>query len=95
MNELTEVEATVLRIIALKAKVEPNALSLATELSTLELDSLDVVEIVFEIEEALDVSLPFNINEAATMEGGLFKTARDVVDLVMKHVSQREKLPTA
>jgi acyl carrier protein len=95
MPERREVENAVLPIIALHAKVEPGTLTPETELSTLELDSLDFVEIVFAIEEALDISLPFNINEAAAVEGGRFKTARDVIDLVMEHVGQDAKAPKA
>jgi acyl carrier protein len=83
---MADVEKTVLEIIAAKAKVDPTSLSRATDLSTLNLDSLDVVEIFFEIDEAFDISLPFNANEASAARAR-FSMAGDVIDLVAQHVS--------
>jgi acyl carrier protein len=83
---MADVEKKVLGIIAAKAKVDPASLSRATDLSTLDLDSLDVVEIFFEIDEAFDISLPFNANEASAA-GARFRMAGDVIDLVAQHVS--------
>jgi acyl carrier protein len=82
---MVDVEKTVLGIIATKAKVDPATLSRVTDLSTLDLDSLDVVEMFFEIDEAFDISLPFNANEASAARAR-FRTAGDVIDLVTQHV---------
>ena len=82
---MPDIEDAVLEIIAAKAKQERSALSRQTELSTLNLDSLDVVEIIFQIEEKFDISIPYNANDPATSGAGL-KVAGDVVDLVQQHV---------
>ena len=83
---MVDVEKTVLGIIAAKAQVDPASISRATDVSTLNLDSLDVVEIFFEIDEAFDISLPFNANEASAARAR-FATPGDVIDLVNQHVS--------
>jgi acyl carrier protein len=40
-----------------------------TQLSALALDSLSLVEVIFEIEERFNVELPFNINDFARDQG--------------------------
>jgi acyl carrier protein len=82
---MPDIEDAVLEIIAAKAKQERSALSRQTELATLNLDSLDVVEIIFQIEEKFDISIPYNANDPAT-SGASLKVAGDVVDLVQQHV---------
>jgi len=92
---MADIEGTILNIIAEKAKVERTGLSRTTELRGLDLDSLDVVEIFFEVDEAFDISLPFNANEAASVESARFKTAGDVIDLVMEQVALQSGRKTA
>lgn len=53
----------VIAIIAEQALVEPSEVSDETKLDELGLDSLALVEIVFGIEEAFDVSVPYNAND--------------------------------
>ena len=48
---MADITGVVLDIIAEKAKTDRSQLSPQTELSGLTLDSLDVVEIIFQIEE--------------------------------------------
>jgi acyl carrier protein len=83
---VADLENTVLDIIAQKAKIDRTALDRQTELASLSIDSLDVVEIVFQIEERLNISLPYNANDAPADGAGL-KTAGDVVDMVKKHAA--------
>ena len=56
-------------------KVDLSNVTEDTELSSLGLDSLDLVEVVMEIEEALDIK--FEMDEIAS-----FKTLKDLVDCV-------------
>jgi acyl carrier protein len=58
-----DVADRVTRIIAEQALVEPEMIRPETTLVDLGLDSLALVEIVFGIEEAFDISVPFNANE--------------------------------
>jgi acyl carrier protein len=85
---MTDVETAVLDIIAKKANVGRGVLQRATELSSLNVDSLDRIEIMFEIEEAFAIHLLYNANQASSADGPGLKTAGDVVDLVAQQVNQ-------
>lgn len=72
----------ILDVIAAKAMVERSKLDLAAKLSDLSISSLDVVEIVFALEDKYNVELPFNAN-AQNQE---FETLGQVVNLVEKQI---------
>ena len=88
---MADAEAAILDIIAKQAKVEPAALHRTTEISSLGLASIDIVEIIFEIEEKFDISLLYNANEASSTDGGSFKTVGEVVDYVMKDLNRHNR----
>ena len=88
---MADVESAVLDIIAEKAKADRNSVTPRTELSTLTLDSLDIVEIVFQIEERFDISIPYNANEGTDAAGAGFKTVGDVIALVSQHLAQGQQ----
>jgi acyl carrier protein len=52
----------VIAIIAEQAVLEPSDVQLGHSLDDLGIDSLGLVESIFAIEEAFDVSVPFNAN---------------------------------
>ncbi len=53
----------VIEIIAEQAMLEPSDVTPESTLEDLGIDSLGLVESIFAIEEAFDVSVPFNANE--------------------------------
>jgi acyl carrier protein len=53
----------VIEIIAEQAVLEPSDITLDSTLESLGIDSLGLVESIFSIEEAFDISVPFNANE--------------------------------
>lgn len=57
------VEETITEIIAEQAMVDASEVNMESRLDELGLDSLALVEVVFGIEEAFDVSVPFNAND--------------------------------
>ncbi|WP_299355640.1 phosphopantetheine-binding protein [uncultured Shimia sp.] len=57
------VKDKVIAIIADQAVLEPSDVSLENTLEDLGIDSLGLVESIFAIEEAFDISVPFNANE--------------------------------
>ncbi|WP_420820914.1 acyl carrier protein [Rhodosalinus halophilus] len=61
--EMTNVRDRVIRIIAEQAVLEPSDIRPEATLDELGIDSLGVVESIFAIEEAFDISVPFNANE--------------------------------
>jgi acyl carrier protein len=71
-----DVASKVIAIIAEQAMLDPADVKLTSTPDDLGLDSLGLVEIVFAIEEAFDISVPYNANEPgstdfdiATVEG--------------------------
>ncbi len=58
-----DIQAKVVEIIAEQAVLEPSDVSLDQSLEDLGIDSLGVVESIFAIEEAFDISVPFNAND--------------------------------
>lgn len=57
------VQDKVIAIIAEQAVLEPADVGLDSTLESLGIDSLGLVESIFGIEEAFDISVPFNANE--------------------------------
>ncbi|SPF76414.1 Acyl carrier protein [Aliiroseovarius pelagivivens] len=57
------IQDRVIAIIAEQAILEPGDVSLDQSLEDLGIDSLGLVESIFAIEEAFDISVPFNANE--------------------------------
>ena len=57
------VQDKVIAIIAEQAVLEPSDVGLDSTLESLGIDSLGLVESIFAIEEAFDISVPFNANE--------------------------------
>ncbi|MDW4496721.1 acyl carrier protein [Sulfitobacter sp. D35] len=55
----------VIEIIAEQAVLEPSDVTMETTLEELGIDSLGIVESIFAIEEAFDISVPFNANAPA------------------------------
>lgn len=53
----------VIAIIAEQAVLEPSDVSNDSTLESLGIDSLGLVESIFAIEEAFDITVPFNANE--------------------------------
>lgn len=53
---------TVIAILAGQAMLEPSDVALDNTLDDLGIDSMALVETIFAIEEAFDISVPFNAN---------------------------------
>ncbi|MEE8455621.1 MAG: phosphopantetheine-binding protein [Limibaculum sp.] len=73
-----DVSKRVTQIIAEQAMLDPEAIKPETTLDDLGLDSLALVEVVFGIEEAFDISVPFNANEPTASEFDISKVAHIV-----------------
>ncbi len=73
-----DVSQRVTQIIADQAMLDPEAINPETTLDDLGLDSLAVVEVIFEIDEAFDISVPFNANEPTASEFDISRVAHIV-----------------
>lgn len=57
-----DVKDKVVAILAEQALLEPSDVKMEDSLEDLGLDSMAVVEVIFAIEEAFDITVPFNAN---------------------------------
>ncbi len=62
MHKPSAVAEQVIQIVADQAMVDKSEISLDMRLSDLGLDSLGLVECIFGIEEAFNITVPFNAN---------------------------------
>lgn len=58
-----DIRQKVIEIIAEQAVLEPTDVNMDHSLEDLGIDSLGLVESIFAIEEAFDISVPFNAND--------------------------------
>jgi acyl carrier protein len=63
-----DIKDKVIAIIAEQAVLEPSDVKMDATLEDLGIDSLGLVECIFAIEEAFDISVPFNANEPEKSE---------------------------
>ena len=63
MTDQANVTKKVIEIIAEQAVLEPADVSVDMSLEDVGIDSLGLVECIFAIEEAFDISVPFNAND--------------------------------
>jgi len=66
-------------IIAKQLDIDPWTLEETTDLQEAGFESLDVVEMIFNLEDAFNINIPFNANETDTSQ---MKTVGDIVRLV-------------
>lgn len=74
---MAEMDERILEIIRKHMPQGDRPVTTATPLEELEIESLDLVEIIFEIEDAFDIEIPYNANEDAD-----FATVGEIVDRV-------------
>ncbi len=80
---MDEVASKIVEILKKNMKDPPETISMDTKLSDLEIESLDLAVIVFDIEDSFGIEIPYNANEE--MED--FATVGSVVDRVRQLVS--------
>ena len=86
MGSLMNVREKVIEIIAEQAVLEPSDVKPEHTLEDLGIDSLGLVESIFAIEEAFDISVPFNANDPSESEFDISSVAAivDAVDSLVK-----------
>jgi acyl carrier protein len=88
------IESDVLDIISKQAKVERATLSRRTSLAELNIQSLDLVEIIFALEDKFDLEVPYNANDPKSA-GVSFANVGDVIDGIAKLIAARDARKTA
>jgi acyl carrier protein len=79
MSQIDEI----LDIVAQKALIDRSTLKPEAKLSDLNVSSLDLVEVMFALEDKFGINLPFNANTNASD----FKTLGDVIAMVEKQLA--------
>ena len=74
------VPAEVIAIIARKLPDKGGRINLTDNLRELGLESIDALEMVFDLEEKFDIQIPFNSNEVRPE----FRTVGDIVAAITK-----------
>ena len=82
---MASIESYIFEIFAEKAAVERDKIISSASLQELEIESLDVVEVIFAIEEKFDIHVPFNANDQELE----FDTIGDVVKAVENLIEER------
>lgn len=80
----------ILDVVAQKAMIDRSKLTREAKLSDLNVSSLDMVEVMFALEDKFGIELPFNAN----VNTSLFETLGDVIDLVEKQMAASGKSAT-
>lgn len=75
---MDDVANKIIAILKKNMKEPPETISLETKLSDLEIESLDLAVIVFDIEDSFSIQIPYNANE----EVQDFSTVGTVVERV-------------
>lgn len=81
---MTSVQQTTIRIIAEKAELDPAELKPETPLGQLDIQSLELAEIIFDLEDEFDIEI--ELDTATAWEQ--LKTVSDVAETVAKLVSE-------
>ncbi len=78
----------ILDIVAQKALIDRSKLSPEANLSDLNVSSLDMVEVIFALEDKFGIQLPFNANTSSDN----IRTIGDVIALVEKQLAQKQPI---
>jgi acyl carrier protein len=79
----------VLALVANHTKCEAADIAPATSLTSLNIDSLGMVEIVFEIEERFDIQIPEAVDISARF--ARFKTLQDIIQVVDELIAEKRR----
>jgi acyl carrier protein len=82
---MTDVTKDVIDIIAKKKRVDKPTVELTDRLEDLGLESLDAVEMIFDLEEKFDIQIPYNANNPRTE----FDTVGEVVRAIQQLVDKK------
>jgi acyl carrier protein len=76
----------ILDIVAQKAMIDRSKLAPEAKLTDLNVSSLDMVEVIFALEDKFGIQLPFNANTSAAD----ISTVGDVIKMVEKQLGEKQ-----
>ena len=87
------IENDIFDIVAKQAKADRATLKRDTKLSELDLQSIDIIELIFAIEDKFDISVPYSPNDLNSA-GISFDTIGDVIDAVGRLTAEQKAQKT-
>ena len=84
---MADVAADVIAIIRKKVPGDKQDVMLTDKLTDLGIESIDALEMIFDLEEKFGIQIPYNANSAATD----FATVGDVVNAIQKLLAENAK----
>ena len=85
---MSDVAGDVIAIIAKRKRAEKPTVGPSDRLEDLGLESLDALELIFELEEKFDIRIPYNAN--AKDPQAVFETVGDVVTAVQNLIDKQK-----
>ncbi|HEY5380606.1 MAG TPA: phosphopantetheine-binding protein [Pseudolabrys sp.] len=85
---MSDIASDVIAIVTKKKRVDKPTVELSDRLEALGLESLDAVEMIFDLEEKFDIEIPFNANTNNPRTE--FDTVGDVVNAIEKLVAKKK-----
>ena len=85
---MSDVASEVIAIIAKKKRLEKPNVEVSDRLADLGVESLEAVEMIFDLEEKFDIQIPYNAN--TSNPDTEFETVGDVVKAVENLVAQKK-----
>ncbi len=83
-----DTENNIFDIVAIQAKVDRTTLRRDTKLSELDLQSIDIIELIFAIEDKFDISVLYSPNDLNSA-GISFETVGNLIDAVERLTAQQ------
>ena len=84
---MSDVATDVMSVIKKKIRVDRSEITMDDRLADLGLESLDALELVFDLEEKFDIEIPVNANDAQI---GGFERVSDVIAAVQKIIDKKK-----
>lgn len=85
---MSDIASGVIEIVTKKKRVTKPTVELSDRLEDLGLESLDAVEMIFDLEEKFDIEVPYNANTNSSRTE--FDTVGDVVSAIEKLVATKK-----
>lgn len=76
-------DTEIIDVIAQEARIDHALLTRDADLAELDIQSLEIVELIFALEDKFGISIPYNANSASDKTTGVsLKTVGDIIDMV-------------
>ena len=84
---MNSIEQKVLELVGEQAGIDPKEVSLNSKFEELNLDSVAIVELVFMLEEAFKISIPFEGLDESELKRN-FNTVSSLINLLEDHLQK-------